>query len=247
MYKAYVPHEYMDYYREQNPKQAPKSVFISTAILLFFASLSAADSIGFVPYYVDGTAPRGRVEAGENQVSLADLPQLGEALLAAVRPEEETLPTMTPAEVEIPVAIKPDRIRAGAIGLDLNVQNPETRDIAALDEILKDGPARYVDSALLGQNGNILIFAHSSRLPVIHNQMYKAFNRVAELKPGETITVSGEGKEYLYSVTSVRRANAEEELISLAPEGKKLTLVTCDTLTSKSSRFIVEAELVGEI
>lgn len=225
----------MDYYREQEPKPAPKSIFISMAILLFFASLSAADSIGFVPYYVDGTSPRARVEAGENEVSLADLPQLG-----------STIPTPTPVAEPV-VAIKPDRIRSAAIGLDLNVQNPETRDIHALDELLKNGPARYVDSALLGQNGNVLIFAHSSRLPVVHNQMYKAFNRVAELKPGETITVSGEGKEYLYSVTSVRRANAEEELISLAPAGKKLTLVTCDTLTSKSSRFISEISMLSRV
>lgn len=226
-----------------DPQKAPASVFISTAVLLFFTSLSAADSIGFVPYYVDGTSPR--------EVALADLPELGE-VFAAVLPE--SIPASEPvlalpeiAPVEIPVAIKPERITAGAIGLDLNVQNPETRDINALDELLKNGPARYVDSALLGQNGNVLIFAHSSRLPVIHNQMYKAFNRVAELKPGETITVSGGGREFLYSVTSVRRADAEEELIDLAPAGKRLTLVTCDTLTSKSSRFIVEAEFVGEI
>ena len=39
-------------------KKAPAGVFVSTAILIFFTSLSAADSIGFVPYYVDGTAPR---------------------------------------------------------------------------------------------------------------------------------------------------------------------------------------------
>ena len=136
---------------------------------------------------------------------------------------------------------------AASIGLDLNIQNPATRDIGTLDEILKDGPARYVDSALLGEKGNVLIFAHSSRLPVVRNQMYKAFNRVAELKPGETITLSGGGREFLYTVKSVRRADAEEELISLAKDGNKLTLVTCDTLTSKTSRFIVEAELVGEI
>lgn len=220
---------------------APASVFISTAVLLFFMSLSAADSIGFVPYYVDGTSPR--------EVALSDLPELGDLVSSITNQSGVNLESQLAVGIppEIPVAIKPDRIRAAAIGLDLKVQNPETRDIGALDELLKNGPARYVDSALLGQNGNVLIFAHSSRLPVVHNQMYKAFNRVAELQPGETITISGEGREFLYSVTSVRRADAEEELISLAPEGKKLTLVTCDTLTSKSSRFIVEADFVGEI
>lgn len=232
--------EYQEY-RHEPQQKAPPSVFVATAVLLFFASLSAADSIGFVPYYVDGSSPR--------EVALADLPELGE-LFAFADTETEansSLPEIEAVPVEVPVAIKPERIRAGSIGLDLVVQNPETRDIHALDELLKNGPARFVDSALLGQKGNVLIFAHSSRLPVVHNAMYKAFNRVPELKAGETITLVGEGREFLYSVTSVRRADAEEEIISLAPEGKKLTLVTCDNLTSKSSRFIVEAELVGEI
>jgi LPXTG-site transpeptidase (sortase) family protein len=218
------------------PERKPKGVFIATAVMLFFLSLSAADSIGFVPYYVDGTAPHSsgtNIPPTEDALALSHLPQLG---------EEQRVSEV----IEVPVAIKPERIVITSIGLDLPIQNPETRDIAALDEVLKDGPARYVDSALLGQKGNMLVFAHSSRLPVVRNQMYKAFNRVSELESGDTITVSGDGKEYIYSVTSVRRADAEEELIDLAPTGNRLTLVTCDTLTSKTSRFIVEAELVGE-
>ena len=115
-----------------------------------------------------------------------------------------------------------------------------------LDALLQKGPARYVDSALLGQKGNVVIFAHSSHLPVVHNQMFKAFNRIPELKTGDSITVSGGGKEYVYSVVSVRRADATEDSISLTKtEGTRLTLVTCDTLTSKSTRWILEADLVG--
>ena len=225
----------MNDYSATTPQKAPPGVFVATSVLLFFATVSAADSIGFVPYYVDGTAPREtgeRVVSSSDGLALSDLPQLGEL----VQPAPAVL-----------AGVAPTRIVAASIGLDLNIQNPATRDIGTLDEILKDGPARYVDSALLGEKGNVLIFAHSSRLPVVRNQMYKAFNRVAELKPGETITLSGGGREFLYTVKSVRRADAEEELISLAKDGNKLTLATCDTLTSKTSRFIVEAELVGEI
>lgn len=208
--------------------QSPKGAFVATAVLLFFMSLSAADSIGFVPYYIDGSAPR--------DVALSDLPELGPEVGTVSAPADEM------AALD---AIEPERIVIDAIDLDLPIQNPETRDIGELDEVLKDGPARYVDSALLGAKGNMLVFAHSSRLPVVHNQMYKAFNRVSELKSADTITIIGGGKAYVYSVLSVRRANAEEELIDLSPTGDRLTLVTCDTLTSKSSRFIVEAELVG--
>jgi LPXTG-site transpeptidase (sortase) family protein len=136
-----------------------------------------------------------------------------------------------------------------AISLDLAVQNPDTRDIVALDELLKNGPARYVDSAKLGPAGNMIIFAHSSHLPVVHNQMYKAFNRIPELKSGDSISLTGDdGIEYLYSVVEVRKADATEDKIDLATDkGVRLTLVTCDTLTSKSSRFILTADLVGTV
>jgi LPXTG-site transpeptidase (sortase) family protein len=206
------------------PAKPPFSVFLAATVVVFFLALSAADSIGFVPYYLDGTPPR-------EKVSIAELPELG---------EEETA---LPAEDEKGVA--PSRIRIPAIDLDLPVLNPQTRDIARLDEFLKDGPARYMDSALLGEKGNILVFGHSSHLPVVHNQMYKAFNRVPDLNAGDSIEVEGEGKVYTYRVLAVRSVNAEEGIIDLSREGNRLTIVTCDTLTSKSARFVVDAELVG--
>jgi len=76
--------------------------------------------------------------------------------------------------------------------------------------------------------------------------MYKAFNRVPELSSGDMITVIGQGKSYIYMVTSIRRADANEDTIDLSPkQGTHLTLVTCDTLTSKSTRWILEADFVG--
>lgn len=205
----------------------PKAVFMSAAVVIFFLSLSAADSVGFVPDYVDGTAPVHEVASEtltQETVALSNLPELG---------NEE--------------AIEPERILIPAIDLDLDVQNPETRDIAALDELLKNGPARYVDSALLGeQGGNVIVFAHSSNIPVVHNQMYKAFNKIKDLKAGDSITLQAGGKNYLYMVTSVRKADATDTRIDMSKSlGTRLTLVTCDTLTSKDARFVLEASFVG--
>lgn len=212
----------------------PIGVFLSATVVIFVLTLSAASSVGFVPYYIDGTEP-----TRSKSLAIADLPELGEE-------ETEVVPVAAPVRAPAPeVGVEPSRMRIAAIGLDLPVLNPETRDIAALDEILKDGPARYVDSAELGVKGNVLIFGHSSHLPVVHNQMYKAFNRIPELKTGQTIVLEGGGKEYLYSVTSIEKVDAEEGIINLAKTGNKLTIVTCDTLTSKSSRYVLEAELLG--
>lgn len=229
----YIPMNSRDSNTSQKP---PKALFVAVTMAIFFLTLSAADSIGFVPDYVDGTGTFGK------DVRVSELPELGEEP-TAVQPVTPaytyTAPTQTNAVKE-----KPTQIEIPAIGLDLKIQNPATRDIAALDELLKNGPARYVDSAQLGEVGNMIIFAHSSHLRVVHNQMYKAFNRIPELQAGDSITITGaSGTEYRYVVTSVKKVNAEYATIPLQGEGTKLTLVTCDTLTSKSSRYVLEAEL----
>ncbi len=206
-------------------EKPPKRVFFAAVIMVFFSTLSAVDSIGFVPCQLDASC-----SGTSDVVALSNLPELGEEITSAIE------------------TAMPERIKISAIDLDLQVQNIESRDLEVLDAALKNGPIRYVDSARLGEKGNVLIFGHSSRLPVIKNQMYKAFNRVSELKPGDTITIEGEGKSYLYTVTSLRTANAEEAIIDLSPtQGTKLTLVTCDTLTGKSARYILEADFVGVI
>lgn len=216
----------------KDDQKPPFTVFIALTVFIFFCALSVADSVGFVPYYIDGTAPRSAQT--DPSLTPTELPSFA-------RPAQ--------AQASTGIVALPTRITIPSIDLDLPVQNPITRDIAALDVLLQSGPARYVDSANLGERGNVLIFAHSSHLPIVHNQMFRAFNRIPELSAGDSITVTGDdGRSYVYRVTSVRKANADDAIIDLSPSiGAKLTLVTCDTLTSKSSRFILEADLVGEV
>ena len=221
-----------------NTAKAPLPVYLATTVVVFFCSLSVADSLDFVPYYLDGSEPAASQtkEQDNASVTLSDLPQLG----AGQSPS-------TPTTAPVVEKVLPVRLKISSIGLDLPVQNVTSHDIATLDGALKDGPVRYVDSAQLNEEGNMLIFAHSSHLPIVHNQMYKAFNRISELKESDTIAVVGkDGKDYLYAVTSVRKTDANEAVIDLSTtHGTKLTLSTCDTVTSKSSRFVVEAEFVG--
>lgn len=217
-----------DSHRTTEPQNsAPASVFVAASVVIFLLSLSAADSVGFVPDYIDGTAESEKPVEGtisENTVALSNLPELGEEN-----------------------AVEPERIVIPAIDLDLDVQNPDTRDIGELDELLKSGPARYIDSAKLGENGgNMIVFAHSSNIPVVRNQMYKAFNRVKELEAGDTITLQSGGKNYLYMVTSLKEVDASDTRIDMSKElGTRLTLVTCNTLASKDARFVLEASFVG--
>jgi len=141
--------------------------------------------------------------------------------------------------VELPVSISIPSIK-----LETVIANPVTTDVATLDTALHDGAVRYPTSAQLGQKGNVILFGHSSYLPLVNNPAYKAFNGIQNLEIGDPITVKGSGLTYVYKVVSVRSANAGVDGIPLTVEGSMLTLATCDSFGKVSDRFIVTAELV---
>ncbi len=140
--------------------------------------------------------------------------------------------TVLPTELYIP---KLDR--------KLNVQNPQTRNIDILNLKLKEAVLRYDGTGTLAENSrNMLIFGHSSYLPYVKNKMYKAFNKVETLLPGDLIVVTGDdGKKYTYSVKKVRSVKAGDFSIQIDTNRKTLTLVTCNVLGAKEDRWIVEA------
>lgn len=138
----------------------------------------------------------------------------------------------------------PSRIEIPAIDLKVAINNPTATDVASLDRALLTGAVRHPSSVKLGEEGNTILFGHSSYLPVVHNQSYKAFNEIQYLKKGDRITVYGDGHAYVYAVDAVYEADAESDAIPLTASGHSLTLVTCDTFASKSDRFVVTATLV---
>ena len=164
-------------------------------------------------------------------------------------PETEvTTSTRIPALVAAPIGAVaapeyPTGIEIPSIGVAADVENPASTNIAALDAALLKGAVRYPSSSKLGEEGNLIIFGHSSYLPVVRNQAFKAFNGIQNLTRGEEIIVTSGSRAYVYTVTSVREAKAGEDAIPLTDTGHTLTLATCDSFGEKSDRFIVTAEL----
>jgi len=168
------------------------------------------------------------------------LPQAKPAADAvAVQPAATTAPTSV-AAVELPT-----RVEISALGLVATVANPTTTDIAVLDAELLKGAVRYPTSASLGEVGNVVLFGHSSYLPVVGNQAYKTFNGIQKLVAGDTVTVSSFGTAYTYRVRSVEKESAASDAgIALDVSGRVLTLATCDSFGKKSDRFVVTADFV---
>ncbi|HEY0010630.1 MAG TPA: sortase [Candidatus Paceibacterota bacterium] len=188
--------------------------FLAVFLLVLFTSTGVLGALDLLP------------ESGGTEVAETPKPALTAAASLAMAPE-------LPTKIEIP-----------ALDLEVDVANPTSTNVAVLDKALLNGTVRYPTSSKLGEAGNVIIFGHSSYLPIVRNPSFKAFNHIEDLKKGDRILVTGGARTFVYEVESVLSADAEEDAIPLTVEGSKLTLATCDSFGSKSDRFIVTANLV---
>lgn len=174
--------------------------------------------------------PNAREESALNGGASSTTPSNAEARYSSA-------PHNTP--VQLPVRIANKRL-----GINATVANPTSADVKVLDRALLSGTARYPTSGRLGERGTVLIFGHSSYLPVIRNQAYKAFSGIQNLKEGEVVSVFSASQEFRYKVTSVSiqsSTDPRQNVIELPDDKQYLVLVTCDTFGAKTDRFVVEA------
>lgn len=195
--------------------------FLVLFLIIFFISYTTLALLGF--------APRG--------YTLGSADAVLETIVVPVTQTDIILPK---GEGELP-----ERIEIPALGIETDVANPESTKIADLDRALLGGAVRYPGTGRLGEKGNVLLFGHSSHLPVVHNQAFKAFNDIQKLKTGELIHVYGKEKKYTYAVEKVEQANTTTGAIPLSVDGAKITLATCDNFGTKADRFVVTAVLTS--
>ncbi len=196
---------------------ARKWTFVAVFTLIFFGALSALSLLGLSPA----------------------------VFRASLVPDVVLTPSGTGEPVIAEKGELPIGIEIPSIGVKANVSNPRSTDIAVLDQELLAGAVRYPGTGIPGERGNVLLFGHSSQLPIVHNQAFKAFNDIQNLKEGEPIYVVGPTKVYVYAVEKVEEANTNTDAISLDVNGSRLTLATCNNFGTKEDRFIVTAKLVS--
>ncbi len=166
---------------------------------------------------------------------------------ALPNPPEGTVHDPATVSENIPADTRelPTRIVIKDIGTDWKVLNPTGTDLDTLNAAVDQAPMRWPTSGLLGQDGTVALFGHSSHLPIVHNQAFKAFNNIEKLVPGQIISVYSATTEYRYKVVGVRVASATEDVVELPADGKYLALITCDNFGSKSDRYVVTANFEG--
>ncbi len=216
--------------------QKSEGVFLHIVIAawVFVITLTVLNFTGLVPYYIDGSPSKAVQEAAKERdakqsLELEKLKKEQDQNIINQRP-------VLPVRLEIPILNKV-----------LPVSNPNTTDIAALDNELLTSVVRYPGSGTLNTDGNMLIFGHSTGYKTVRNPLYKAFNGIQNLEKGNVIKLISGNMEYIYTVNNIKEEKASNVTINFgAPKGvKRLTLTTCDSFGAKEDRYILTADFVG--
>lgn len=140
----------------------------------------------------------------------------------------------------------PSRLVIPSIQVDTEVVVPRNTSVEVLDNDLTKGPVYYPGSGTIN-SGNMFIFGHSTGYKVVINKAYKVFNDLKNLNKGDFVYIESEGKKFSYKVRSVDKVDKDETLVTFDTKAHLLTLSTCNSFGSKSDRYVVVAEFVGEI
>ncbi|HZP55186.1 MAG TPA: sortase [Candidatus Saccharimonadales bacterium] len=133
----------------------------------------------------------------------------------------------------------------------INVEIPviyglNTIDEKAIEDSLNNGVVHYADTALPGQNGNVVIVGHSSN-NILNPGHYKfAFVLLNRLEPGDTFYLQKDGKRYTYQVYQKKIVDPTDISV-LGPTDKPATasLITCDPPGTSLHRLVVTAEQIS--
>jgi LPXTG-site transpeptidase (sortase) family protein len=227
-----------------------KWTFLVAFLLILLLTVRVCVAVGFIPNDTSDVNVTTTTTTSTNSSLM-----VGPLAAFTTAPAEPTADTNTGARstgtaAHIDGALNmngelPTKVVISSIGLSAKIANPATTDVNALDQYLLSGAARYPTSATLDQQGNVILFGHSSYLPVVINKAFKTFDGIQKLRVGDTITIYSSTHVFTYAVTNVQQQNATTDSIPLTTTGHTLTLATCDSFGTKSDRFVVTATLVS--
>jgi sortase A len=133
----------------------------------------------------------------------------------------------------------------------INVEVPvvygvDTIDDNAVENALESGVVHYADTAMPGQDGNLVIVGHSSN-NIFNKGKYKfAFVLLSRLENGDTFYIQKDGKRYTYQVYK-KEIVAPDNVSVLGPAEKPATatLITCDPPGTSTNRLVVTGEQIS--
>jgi LPXTG-site transpeptidase (sortase) family protein len=133
----------------------------------------------------------------------------------------------------------------------INVEIPVVYDVPTIEEGavetgLERGVVHYASTPLPGQQGNAVIFGHSSN-NIFNKGQYKfAFVLLSRLETGDTFYLTKDSKRYTYRVYEKKIvAPTSVEVLGPAAKPNTATLITCDPPGTSLNRLIVIGEQIS--
>jgi len=114
-----------------------------------------------------------------------------------------------------------------------------------IENDLESGVVHYADTAVPGQNGNLVIFGHSSN-NIFNPGRYKfAFVLLSRLDKGDTFYIDNNGHRYTYQIFDRQIVSPTDvSVLGLTDKAATATLITCDPPGTSTNRLVVTAEQV---
>jgi sortase A len=157
----------------------------------------------------------------------------------ATSPVTETA-TTAPVDINAPAKITINKI---AVDAPIIFGLPDNEE-PTFQEALRGGVVHYPQTALPGEQGNSVIFGHSSDVWWAPGDYKFVFALLEKLEIDDIITVSHKGVNYTYVVEGKRIVEPDDISVLQPTEGHRLTLITCTPTGTNEKRLIIDAAQV---
>ena len=168
----------------------------------------------------------------------------GVALSTVAQAAAPSVPTITspaPALIQSASVTTKNSISISKINISAPIIRVFSDDEKTILNALKGGVVLYPGSAYPGQNGSTVIIGHSSSNPpwTKYSAIFSLLNKLA---PNDLISISFDGKVYIYQVKSFEKGSVQHILDSML--GGDLILSSCWPVGTDKGRIVVVANLI---
>jgi sortase A len=133
----------------------------------------------------------------------------------------------------------------------INVEIPVVYDLgtteeSAIQNALEDGVVHYDNTPQPGQEGNVVVFGHSSN-NIFNEGKYKfAFVLLSRLETGDIFYLTKDGTRYAYKIYDKKIVKPTAiEVLGAADKPDTATLITCDPPGTTLNRLVVIGEQIS--
>lgn len=165
-------------------------------------------------------------------------------IAAHMRPQPQLQKQDIQSQASTTLKSKP---RLAIAALDINapvIYGATTEDDTEFQKLLENGVVHYPATALPGEQGNTVIFGHSSNYWFAPGSYKSVFATLGELRAGDIIDISYQDSQYRYRVKEQKVVLPHDVSVLQPTEKPQLTLITCWPVGSTAERLIITANLL---